>query len=374
MSKEASSTKPRARRSIGARHRHERTFPGSIALLLAGLAVAAAGCQGWESWGNWNQQRGPSVDESKLRAEALGYLKQAMAYRPGSTVRCQAIEALAEEAPQGAEGWFIEALGDDSPAVRFAACVALGRIRYKTAVPMVEQRLGDENPSVRAAAIFALHRMGKFEHSGELAEMLLYHKDKEVRGNVAMLFGLLGESNAIKLLVRAAKDPEYMVVWQALESRLLLKDPKALGRVADQVHSGREDIRVLAMLALGRSGNQKSVEVLRYRLLREEDHLESRLAAATALGRLGHTDGLDLAMKSLKFNTPDVDPRAGTPEDQIMRVRTMAALALGAMRARSALGELKSLMTGSDDARIQVAAARAILQILPSRGPIAGTS
>jgi HEAT repeat protein len=232
---------------------------------------------------------------------------------------------------------------------------------------MIEQRLGDENHSVRAAAIFALHRLGDYRHSGELAEMLLYHKDKQVRGNAAMLFGLLGEPKAIKLLKRAQKDPEYMVSWQALESQMLLGDSQALGRVGVQVNSGRQDISVLAMLALGRSREQKSAEVLRVRLNRQTDHIESRLSAARALGMLGYQDGLDLARRSLKYDTPDPDPRAGSPEDQIMRVRTMAALALGAMQARAALPELKQMMTDSEDSRIQVAAARAILEILTDR-------
>ena len=304
------------------------------------------------------------VDEANLRVRAMAYLKQALAYPHSATVRCQAIEALVEDAPTGAEGWFIEALADDNPAVRFAACVALGRIRHQPAKPMVAQRLGDENHSVRAAAIFALHRMGDTTHSGELAEMLLYHKDKEVRANAALLFGLLGQPNAVKLLKRAQKDPAHLVVWQALESRLLLGDPKALARVASQVNSGREDIRILAMVALGRGGEPKSAELLRYRLNQEDDHVESRLAAARGLGLLGHQDGMKLAQDALKFNSPNSDPRAGTPEDQLMRVRSMAALALGAMRAHSTLRALETLMIDSQDPRVQIAAARAIIQIL----------
>jgi len=350
----------RAARPRMLRHRNECRPGMGIARCISGSLVFAlgpllAGCQNWAMTG--------STNEPALRNHAMAYLKQAIAYPQNATVRCQAIEALAEESPRGVEGWFIEALGDESPAVRFAACVALGRIRCQSAKPMIQQRLGDENHSVRAAAIFALHRMGDFSHSGELAEMLLYHKDKQVRGNVAMLFGLLGETKAIKLLKRAQKDSDYMVAWQALESQMLLGDAQAFGRVATQIGSGREDISVLAMLAVGRSREQKSCETLRYKLGRQEDHLESRLAAARALGMLGHDDGFELARRSLRFNSPNPDPRAGTPEDQIMRVRTMAALALGAMRARRVLPDLEEMMTKSDDPRIQVAAARAIIRI-----------
>ena len=363
MTAEASSSKAgelrAGERRIGG-HRRRRHLPAgpfvAAAVLVAGLC-GAVGCND-PKWGQ------PAIDEPALRTQAQGYLKRAIVYPHLATVRCQAVEALSEEAPRGVEGWLIEALADDHPAVRFAACTGLGRMRHVPAKPMIEQRLGDENHSVRAAAIFALHRLGDYTHSGELAEMLLHHKDKEVRGNAAVLFGLLGEPKAVKLLERSRKDPAYMVVWQALEARLLLGDPEALPRVAAQANSGREDVRVMAMLALGRSGQQKSAEMLRYRLNREDDHIESRLAAARGLGSLGHQDGLAFARDALKFDDPDPDKRAGPPADQIMRVRSMAALALGAMRARSVLPELKSLMIDSEDPRIQLAAACAILQIL----------
>ncbi len=341
-----------------------------LAVVVLPLSAALCGCSGG-AW-DWGWERPAPVDEPALRVQALNLLKQCVAFPQSATVRCHAIEALAEDAPTGAEGWFIEALGDDNPVVRFAACLALGRVRHLPAKTVIEQRLGDENPNVRAAAIFALHRMGDHKHINQLAEMLLHHKSKEVRANAATMFGLLGEPSAIKLLTRARRDPAQLVVWQALESRLLLKDPKALAEVGHQANSGREDIRVLAILALGKSGNRRSAEVLRYRLNKKEDHLQPRLAAARALGHLGYQDGLELARRSLKFDDPNPDPRAGDPQDQIMQVRTMAALALGAMGARSVLPDLKSLMADSDDYRIKVAAARAIIQIVPGqewRGP-----
>ncbi len=343
------------------RRRAVRAASVCLATLLAPVMI---GCQGWD---DWQQDLAPEVDERAVRAQALAIIRQGIAYQQNPVVRCQAIETLSETAPAGAEGWFIEALGDDNPGVRFAACVALGRMRHQPAKLMIERRLGDENHSVRAAALFALHRMGDTRRSGDLAELLLYHKAKEVRGNTAMLFGLLGEPKAVKLLERAARDSAYMVRWQALESRLILGDEAALPRVAAEINSGREDIRVLAMLAVGRYGERRSAEVLRYRLNREEDHLESRLAAARALGWLGFSDGIDLALTSLSFDSPSDNPKAGDPLNQIMRVRSMAALALGAIGDRKVLPHLKTTMTESEDPRVQVAAAHAILEILNQR-------
>jgi hypothetical protein len=52
------------------------------------------------------------------------------------------------------------------------------------------------------------------------------------------------------------------------------------------------------------------------------------------------------------------------PELQVMRVQQMAALALGAIAQRSALGPLAERMQKCDDPRVQLAAATAILMIL----------
>jgi HEAT repeat protein len=47
-----------------------------------------------------------------------------------------------------------------------------------------------------------------------------------------------------------------------------------------------------------------------------------------------------------------------------MRVRTMAAFTLGEIGDRRALGVLQQRMENHDDARVQLAAAKAILMIL----------
>jgi HEAT repeat protein len=55
--------------------------------------------------------------------------------------------------------------------------------------------------------------------------------------------------------------------------------------------------------------------------------------------------------------------------NQIMRVRSMAALALGAIGDPAALPALKHRLEAQDDPRVQLAAARAILEILEAPPP-----
>jgi HEAT repeat protein len=92
--------------------------------------------------------------------------------------------------------------------------------------------------------------------------------------------------------------------------------------------------------------------------------LETRLAAARGLGELGSDEGFDLALRALVVNRPlRADPN--DPEaDQILRVKQMAAAALGAIGRVDALRALARLMDTDPDPRVQVSAAKAILEIL----------
>jgi HEAT repeat protein len=116
----------------------------------------------------------------------------------------------------------------------------------------------------------------------------------------------------------------------------------------------------------------------RYKL-KTATHIETKLAAARALGRLGLSDGLEIAVKNLSFNAPRRDGGdanvADPPEAQIIRARTLAALAVGAIGERSALPALVATMDDRYDPRVELAAATATLQILekpPAAGPPPG--
>ena len=84
--------------------------------------------------------------------------------------------------------------------------------------------------------------------------------------------------------------------------------------------------------------------------------IETRLLAARGLGELGDKRGYDLAVKSLRHS--------GKEKVDTMRVRSLAAWALGAIGDRKALPALQKLAGDQSDARMQVAACTAICRIL----------
>ena len=119
---------------------------------------------------------------------------------------------------------------------------------------------------------------------------------------------------------------------------------------------------------MGRVTDNRVLPVLRARY-ENAPYIEARLAAARSLAKQGDLRGYDLAVRSLQWNDPNPDLSDDPPENQIMRVRTMAAMALGDLGDHRALGWLRQQMETSDDPRVQLAAARSILLILNASQP-----
>lgn len=309
------------------------------------------------------------VDPIQLRTEAAHCLTW-YCLDDSASMRVRALEALSDtSAAEGVER-FRYALSDDYWGARFEACVGLGEAHDENAMNLLRERLQDSHDGVRAAAIWALHRMGDQSHTSELASLLLEHDDAAVRRLTAQLLGRLGEPKSMVLLRRAARDSDQGVRWEATAAMARLGNEKAVQQLVYSAHSGFSDRQTFALLELALLAEPKCESLFRYRL-EEGPHSETRLVAARGLGRLGQPDGLRLALESLRFDQPNPSPevvKVDPPQQQIGRIRAMAALALGAIGDESALEALAQAMR-SDVPEVRVAAAKAIVEIVDRRSP-----
>jgi HEAT repeat protein len=323
--------------------------------------VVLAGC-------NPSARRVEPTSLLPYRHRALDCLKRAAEYKPNPVVRAAAVEAFeASGCPDGLP-WIRAALRDDHPAVRFAACLAAGALHDALAEEGIRECLDDEDPSVRVAALGAMHHLGRTEHTGRIPEYLLGNEDPAVRANAAIVLGRMQEPGAIKILARAMLDKNIGVQNQAAEALARLGNPEARQHLAFMANSGIGSEEVFALSALTQTGDPKYLDLYRSKFEDETiPHLEVRLTAARALATLKVNDGYRLALASLNFNKPKLHDAEDTAAGQVLRVRQLAAAALGAMRDRSALGELLKVLEDNQDARIQVSAAKAILEIIATR-------
>lgn len=306
------------------------------------------------------------VDRMELERRALNCLKAAIRYEHNPSVRLEAVEALESSGCEEGLPWIRSALLDEHPAVRFAVCVAVGRLRDAVAEQRLRASVDDEDAGVQVAALFALHRLGHEELTGRMPTYLLHREDVTVRRNAALVLGFLDEPGAIKILARAMRDGDEGVRKHALEAMARLGNQEARQELAFMTNSGVGSDEVFAIGALAETGDRIYMDTFRYKLATGV-HLETRLAAARALGRLGSDEGFAVAMKALKTSRPlrrdPHDPGAG----QILRARQLAAAALGAIGRSDALPACAALIGDPTDPRVQVSAARAVLEIVAAR-------
>jgi HEAT repeat protein len=298
-----------------------------------------------------------------LKREALACLQAAVGYPHNVAVRVGAVEALQAAATDTALPWIRAALMDEHPAVRFAACAAAGMGRDRSAEAGLRKCLDDEDASVRVAALFAWHRLGDSRRTGEMPTYLFEHEDPAVRRNAALLLGLLGEAGAIKVLARAMRDSDQAVRQHAIEAMARLGNREARQELTFMASSGIGSEEVFAIGALAQTADPRSADTFRYKL-ETATHLETKLAAARGLGLLGSDEGFELALGALDVRRPRIDDPADPPAGQILRIRQLAAAAVGAIGRDEALPALAKLLHDQSDPRVQVSAAGAILEIL----------
>lgn len=275
---------------------------------------------------------------------------------------CNSIEGLERVAPATAKTRVQALLESESPLVRYAALITIGRLRDRTALSRVQKLRSDASNRVRLAAIFASAKLGDSSAAPQLAKTLEKDPDENMRADAAFLLGKLGEKRAVRRLEAAQRmrlnAKSNRVLLHILGARADLGDTRAVEELAAFTR-GDAVSRVLALQVLADSAAPQSRAALTYAFKDKAEYLENRLIAVRGLGRLGSREGYALARQSLAHTgTNNEDP------NETARIRSLAALALGAMRSEDAIGALRDLCEKSDDERIQVAAAVAICEIV----------
>lgn len=332
-------------------------------LLFAALAVTGCADPSMSSSG---VQR-PASD-AELRELAAAYVRRGLRYPENPAVRAQAVEACEQVLGSDAPMLIRDALSDEHPGVRFAACMALGRLKHAESLPRLREMLNDPDPSVRAGVYFALERMGDYSHRVAWRDLARRHEDPAVRRNAVMALGRLGDPKVVPLLrVAADADKDEGVRVQAMEGLALLGDRDVVAHLLRDALAG-QGRQVFALLTLGRVHDDRVGPALRARL-ESSEYLESRLAAARSLAEQGSPAGFKLALNALNWNDPKPDLPDDPPANQVMRIQSMAAMALGQIGDRRALDALCRRMQTNEDSRVQLAAATAILMILDRTNP-----
>ncbi len=312
----------------------------------------------------------PRLSNAQLRDVAIKTLLKA-AVGPNAAIRANALEALKDHASLSYP-MCKRALADPKAVVRFAAVVIIGsntpkHPEFKKLVDRVYPLMKDPNPSVRAASLYALHRMGEPINISPLAVMI-DTGDSKLRGNVALLLGLMGDKSATALLRRAARirQPKEsglesaLVRIQIAEAAVKLGDNDSLDSLRAGMWSQYGDVRLLAISAVGAVNDRQMSPHLRNLILDPDTKVAPnspepikiaaerqtkvlQLIASTSLARMRSEQGKPYVLRY----AADADP--------IVRKEAASALAwIAGEEARAALQKL--LVDPTDYVRVQAAA------------------
>lgn len=321
------------------------------------------------------------VVRSNLRERAIEVLTTSTLLSDPQ-VRANAIEGL-QAVPKRAEAAIRAGLGDENAGVRFSAVMSAAQLKLRTSLAFVEPLLADPDPRVRAGAIYALACAGQPVDPSPLGTMLM-DPDARIRGEAARIVGLLGNPSAVPMLKSAAAEADRRNLQSGgaselqfqLERVFQLQVAEALARLGEPngtdplraalYPTGREGLESAALAAqiLGDMKEEKAVAQLvdlveqatpetqkvtdpRQRVFVQPK--EVRLAAATALAKIGYSDGLYVGQALLT----DPDPS----------IRVQAAFLLAAGGRGTALPGLEALM-GDSAAVVRVAGAASALRVL----------
>lgn len=307
-----------------------------------------------------------------------------------SLLRANAIEAM-EPLPHRVLPLAQLGLEDEHRGVRYAALVAIGKLKIQSLGPAIKPLLGDPSRSVQAAALFAAHQCGLEVDISDLAGML-QSSNPTVRGNAVQLVGMMGDPSAVPMLEdlatarmpRIAPARQAVVRFQFAEAMLKLGDNGPLDSVRAGAYSLYDEVRVLAVSILGKIGDQEMEPSIR-RLL-ESPPIQVRLAAAESLARMGSAEGLAVMLKGAAFDELAVraQAKAGLHElseaqaasffesllaDRKQRVRlaavvrSQAAFGLGRVPDPQAATALVALLNDPDP-HVRLSAAASVLGAL----------
>jgi len=340
-----------------------------------------AGCTG-PVWLGFAEPAAPSFAPSQAYLDASTTLRQ-MALDRDPVTRANAVEALSTTLGAEAGEVYMQGSSDPLPVVRLASAMAIGDVKYSPALPTIRRMVQDNKTEpqraepdkrVFCALIYALHSLGDDGKTGELAT-LLFDEQPEVRMDAALAMGKMGAPSAIGPLNSVlSNEREEAVKIQLTESLAMLGDSRSAEVLEAFTKGYFLDLRLLAIAAIGRTGSERAIRVLK-ELTADREPARVRVKAAGELARLGFGDTAmlsyclramrepaELLKESTKVSRRAADSDAGS-------LKLLAVIATGWFGDEKVINDLHPLMRDREGP-IRVAAAASILRLLKGYKPL----
>lgn len=222
-------------------------------------------------------------------------------------VRIQALDTIGTMKPSNAIEIITPYLSDDNVRVRSAAVWNLGDIKDVNAVPyIIKAAKEDPREEVRGVAIAALENY----HSHDIMLCLVeeVHREKlsrRPRQEVAKQLREYNEEVAVDALTILLEDEDVFVRDEAAESLLKLNRPRLVDVWKKALKDASDDVRNIAIQALGDLGHLESA-VDELAVLLQNENIFLRDSVAEALLELNRPRLMEVWKKALNDSSEDV--------------------------------------------------------------------
>jgi HEAT repeat protein len=194
----------------------------------------------------------------------------------------------------------IRDLKDRSPQARAEASEALGRsggTEAERARSALRPMLADESPTVRYAAALSLGKLGDAQAVEPLLRLMREESDPLPRQAAVVALGQLGDPVATESLLQALDCDDPDIRFQAATALSQVNPGAAIAPLRKALRDTDPDVRASAAAALGDLVDRESAKDLA--ALLEDEELSVRLEAAVALARLDDQRGTRLLVSLL---------------------------------------------------------------------------
>ncbi len=226
--------------------------------------------------------------------QAVEVLKNAVKHND-PLIRMDAIESIAICRHPELIGLVDKCLSDPVNAVRFAAALAVGDLRYEASEEKVLDLFESEDMNEKIAAAYALLKLGKNDNEyHKVIVSALQSRDHTTSANAALIIGKLGirkYAGLLRWVLQAATSDDKIRI-QAIESLAMLGEKDMISKGWALMISKRADDRVMGIITMYRLGTYDSKNAIKTML--DDDVLEVRLIAAGRLEALRDDTGTDI--------------------------------------------------------------------------------
>jgi HEAT repeat protein/tRNA A-37 threonylcarbamoyl transferase component Bud32 len=200
--------------------------------------------------------------------------------------------------------WLVDVLKDENEYARRAAVEVLNVVGTSKSVKYLLEVIADSDWWVRTRAADALGKIGG-PKVVDAVLALIKDENQDIRRAAIEILNQTKDERAVAQLIEATRDPDWWVSERAVDALAEIGSSKALPRFIDMLQGEAKSLPTV-IRAIGKIGDQRSLEALLPMLTRPEN--EVKVEAISALAKLAderRADTIRVRLQAVTAASPD---------------------------------------------------------------------